>query len=315
MSSGQRGDSPSPNGDLVVVVVLAFDKREDALRCFESVERQRYRPVEVVLVDNGSTDGTSEAVARAHPGVHLVRSRANLGAAGGRNLGIRYAKRFPYAYLLFLDDDSVAGEGLIEELVAALRDDPVAGLATPKAYRSATPGVIASAGGMRVRLGRGAISDVGLGETDTGQFERSTLVDSCVGFAVLVRRQVLEATGGFDEAFNPYGWEEVDFSLRARAAGYTIRYAPRAVVSHAGGTPGRGHRRPEYERGKFANYVRLMRRHATPLEWASFLLVLPARGAFLMLDQIRRGNWRIVWARLAGVAEAAAAWLRRPGGR
>jgi GT2 family glycosyltransferase len=298
------------DGDLVVVVVLSFNKREDTLRCLESVGRMRYRPREVVLVDNGSTDGTADAVALAHPGVHQVRSPVNLGAAGGRNLGLRYAERFPYAYLLFLDDDAVADERLAEELVAALRGDAAAGLATPKAYRAGAPGVIASAGGMHVRLGRGLIVDVGRGQPDAGQFDRTTLVESCVGFAVLARRAVLEATGGFDEAFNPYGWEEVDFSLRARAAGYAIRYAPRAVVHHAGGTPGRGRRLPEYERGKFANYFKLMRRHATPLEWASFLAFLPARGALLTLDQVRRGNWGVVRARLTGVAEALTAWLR-----
>jgi GT2 family glycosyltransferase len=315
MSRRQRPESAAPDGDLVVVVVLGFNKREDVLRCLTSVERQTYGPREVVMVDNGSTDGTSEAVARAHPGVHLVRSPANLGASGGRNLGIRYAERFPYSYLLFLDDDTAAEERMIEELVAALHADPLAGLATPKAYRAGSPGTIASAGGMHVRLGRGNIVDVGRGQEDTGQFERSTLVDSCVGFAVLVRRQVLDATGGFDEAFNPYGWEEVDFSLRARSAGYMIRYAPRAVVYHAGGTPGRGRRLPEYERGKFANFVRLMRRHATPLQWAGFLAVLPARGVLLTLDQVRRGNWRIVGARLAGVAHGATTWFRRPGAR
>ncbi len=314
----QEADRHPERDDLLVVVVLSFNKREDTLRCLESVTRMRYEPREVVVVDNGSSDGTADAVARAHPGVHLVKSPVNLGAPGGRNLGIRYAgARFPYAYLLFLDDDTVVDERLADELVAVLRDEPGAGLATPKAYRTGAPGVIASAGGMRVRLGRASITDVGAGALDVGQFDGAALVDSCVAFAVLARRAALERSGGFDEAFNPYGWEEVDFSLRVRKAGYTIRYAPRAVVHHAGGTPGRGRRVPEYERAKFANYLKLMRRHASPLQWAGFLAVLPARGALLMLDEVRRGNWRIVRARLAGVAQALTAWIRRPrsGGR
>ncbi len=311
MSGAPSAPPPPPAGsELLVVVVLSFNKREATLRCLESVSRMRYAPREVLVVDNGSSDGSAEAVARAHPDAHLVRSPVNLGAPGGRNLGIREAtRRFPYAYLLFLDDDALADESLATELVAALRQDPRAGLATPKAYRTGSPGVIASAGGMQVRLGRGSIADIGAGERDEGQYEGSALVDSCVGFAVLARREALEAAGGFDEAFNPYGWEEVDLSLRVRQAGYSIRYAPRAVVHHAGGTPGRGKRLAHYERAKFANYLKLMRRHASPLEWAGFLAGLPLRGSALVLGHMRRGEWGILKARAAGLLGTVAEWI------
>lgn len=296
------------------MVVLSFNKREAMLRCLESVARMRYAPREVLVVDNASSDGSADAVANAHPDVHLVRSPVNLGAPGGRNLGIREAaRRFPYAYLLFLDDDALADESLATELMAALRQDPGAGLATPKAYRTGSPGVIASAGGMRVRLGSGSIADIGAGQLDEGQYESSALVDSCVGFAVLARRETLEAVGLFDEAFNPYGWEEVDLSLRVRRAGYSIRYAPRAVVYHAGGTPGRGKRVAEYERAKFANYLKLMRRHASPLEWAAFVAGMPLRGSALVLGHVRRGEWGILRARAGGLLGTVAGWLRGPG--
>jgi GT2 family glycosyltransferase len=136
----------------------------------------------------------------------------------------------------------VVDERLADELVAALYGDPAAGLATLKAYRLGEPGVIASVGGMRVRLGRGSLVDVGAGVMDRGQFDRSGPVDSCVGFAVLARREALLAVRGFDERYNPYGREEVDFSLRVRRAGFTIRYVPAAVAYHGGGHAGTGTR-------------------------------------------------------------------------
>ncbi len=288
----------------VVVLVLSHDKRTETLRCLDSVARLTYRPLDVLVVDNGSSDGSADAIALAHPEAHLVRSPVNLGAAGGRNLGIRTAEEhFAYAYLLLLDDDTVVDERLADHLVEALRSDPGAGLATPKAYRLGERGVIASAGGMRVRLGLGSIVDLGAGEVDQARFDRGGTVQSCVGFAVLVRREVLRAVGGFDERFNPYGWEEVDFSLRARRAGFSIRYVPAAVVYHAGGTPGRGHPVPAYERGKSANYLRLMRRHATPLEWVGFVLSVPARASLVLLRQIARGEWRAAAARVRGVLD------------
>jgi len=120
--------------DRVVVLVLSHNKRTETLRCLDSVARLTYRPLDVLVVDNGSSDGSAEAIALAHPEAHLVRSPVNLGAPGGRNLGIRTAdERFPYAYLLLLDDDTVVDERLADHLVEALRSDPAVGLATPKA--------------------------------------------------------------------------------------------------------------------------------------------------------------------------------------
>jgi hypothetical protein len=241
----------------------------------------------VLVVDNASSDGSAEAVAAEYPDVHLLRSPVNRGAAGGRNLGVDYAtERFDPAYLLFLDDDAVVDERLAEALVAVMREDPGVGLATPKAYRFGTADVIASAGGMRVQLGRGSITDIGAGDRDVGQFERGGTVESCVGFTVLARSEAIRRCRGFDERYNPYGWEEVDLSLRIRAAGYTVQYAPGAICWHAGGTPGRGRRVLRYERGKIVNYLRLMRRHATAREWLTFLAVLPLRAARLVAAQV-----------------------------
>jgi hypothetical protein len=298
-------------GELLAVIVLSFNKREHTLRCLESVRRLEYRPREVIVVDNGSSDGSPEAVAAAFPEVHLVQSPTNRGASGGRNLGIRCAlDRFAPAYLLFLDDDTLVEERLADELTAVLRDDPRVGLATPKAYRAGSREVIASAGGMRVRLGRGSITDIGAGARDEGQFELGRAVEACVGFAVLARREALEHSGGFDESYNPYGWEEVDLSLRIREAGYTIRYAPAAICWHSGGTPGRGRRVAEYERGKAANYLKLMQRHATFWQWLGFLAVLPVRGARLIAAQSRGGNWALVREAASGLLEGIRARRR-----
>jgi GT2 family glycosyltransferase len=309
-------DHPEGNGcqtGLLAVIVLSFNKRRQTLRCLDSVRRMQYQPREVIVVDNGSADGSADAVAEEFPETHVLRSPVNTGAAGGRNLGLRYAaERFSPEYVLFLDDDATADERLAGELVAALNEEPRAGLATPKAYRMDGSDVIASAGGMHVRLGRGSITDIGAGVRDTGQFDRSGTVESCVGFAVLARREALEQCLGFDEAYNPYGWEEVDLSLRMREAGYTIRYVPSAVCWHAGGTPGRGARVAEYERGKVANYFRLMRRHASAVEWLTFLAVLPLRGLRLFVAQLHDGNWRVARAQAVGLLEGMG--RRRKGG-
>jgi GT2 family glycosyltransferase len=284
-----------PAEELLAVLVLSFNKREYTIRCLESVRAFEYAPCEVIVVDNASTDGTADVVAARFPEVHLIRSERNLGAAGGRNLGIRWANQhLPYGYLLFLDDDTTSHPRLATELVIELRRHSDAGLVTPKAYRSGAGRTLASAGGMRVRLGAGSIADIGAGEPDNGQYEQRTAVDSCVGFAVLARREAVERSGGFDERYNPYGWEEVDLSLRIRELGYRIYYAPSAICWHAGGTPGRGHRVLAYERGKVVNFIRLMARHGSLRDWLALTAVLPFRVAGLVTAQVSgllgRGN-------------------------
>jgi GT2 family glycosyltransferase len=288
----------------LVVVVLSHEKRELTLECLASVRRLRYRPLDVIVVDNASSDGSADAVAAAYPEVLLVRSPVNTGAAGGRNLGVSAAReRFDFGWLLFVDDDARLDDRLADELIGALRADPRAGMATPKAYRTLAPELIASAGGMRVRLGRGSVVDIGGGEPDRGQYDEGGVVESCVGYAVLVRRSALDQVGGFDESYNPYGWEEVDFSLRLRTLGWTIRYVPAAICWHAGGAVGRGGRRAEYERGKAANYLRLMRRHATALEWVAFAAVAPFRLVRLARMRLGDRSWRVLRAHALGVLD------------
>ena len=286
----------------MAVLVLSHNKREATLRCVESVTRLRSRPLEIVVVDNGSSDGTADMIEVTYPHVRVVRSAVNLGAAGGRNYGLRWmADRVAYDYVLFLDDDATVSETALDALVAALRSDFTIGLVTPKAYRTGSPGILASAGGLRVRLARASIADIGAGAVDHGQYDEPRDVDACAGFAFLARREVLERVGGFDEAYNPYGWEEVDLSLRVRRAGYRIRYAPSAVVEHAGGTPGRGYRVPAYERRRFANFVRLARRHASPLEWVALVVAVPIRLTQLAIGHARRGDLSMLWTNVAGL--------------
>lgn len=297
-------------GNRLAVVVVSHNRREETLACLASVACLRYQPRTVIVVDNASQDGSADAIAAAHPAVHLVRSGANLGAVGGRNLGIRLAaERAPGAHVLFLDDDALADEHLAGELVAALEADPRAGIAAPKAYRTGSDRVIASAGGMRVRLWRGHVTEVGAGARDEGQFDQPALRDACAGYAFLIRHEALAAVGGFDDAYNPYGWEEVDLSLRVREAGYHVRYVPTAIAYHAGTVAGRGYRVPGYERAKATNFPRLMRRHATRGERLAFAVLLPLRALPVVAGAVRRGEW---WRLREGVAGLLKGMRRTP---
>jgi GT2 family glycosyltransferase len=285
-----------------VLVILSLNKREQTLRCLERVMRLDYAANEVVLVDNGSTDGSAEAAAQAFPRVHVIRHADNRGVAGGRNAGIAYAeRRWAPRYLFFLDNDALVAPGTLTELVAVAESDERIGLVTPKIYSTRRPGVIQCAGGHTVRLATGSIRGIGAGELDLGQHDTIREIQSACG-VVLVKRDVFRTAGTYDERFNPYGWEDVDLSLRARKAGWTIRYAPRAVIHHHGGKKGRVRGSEAYEQSKIKNFFLLMARHATPLQWGCFLCVLPCKAAA-----------RVTRALFAGNARTVAAWVRGAG--
>jgi GT2 family glycosyltransferase len=297
----QGADAP-----LVAVVALSRDRKADLLACLRSVRALDHPRVEVVVVDNGSSDGSPDAVEAAFPEVHLVRHPSNAGAAGGRNLGLRYVEEeLPGAeYLLFVDDDAVLDPGCLRAMVETAEHDAGIGIVAPKAFRTLESRELVSAGGMTFDPYTGSVHDVGAGEIDRGQYDRPCPVQACPGFAFLVRRAVFDRVGDFDEAFNPYGWEDVDFSLRVRAAGYSVWYAPAARVAHKGGKLGRGPIAGR-ERDKARNLVRLVWRHATWPQRICFALLLPLRTLALAARELRRGNRGFLAAALGGAWDVA----------
>ena len=167
--------------------------------------------------------------------------------------------------------------------------------------------MLLAAGGMGFNAYTGSAWDVAAGEPDSGRHDRPRDVQACPGYAMFVSAPAVERIGGFDDGFNPYGWEDVDFSLRARQSGFRIVYAPAAVVFHAGGRIGRG---PvsAYETQKARQLFRLVRRNGSPLQWSCFLLLFPLRALWRVTREIAAGNPQVVGAWLRGLL----AWIRTP---
>ena len=291
------------DSELVVTIILNLNKKEDILKCLESVFKLDYSPYEVVVVDNGSIDGSVEAISKAFPEVHLIRSVNNLGTAGGRNLGIQYAdKNFNYEYLFFLDNDTLVEASSLTKLTEALKKDEETGFALPKAYREFPFDIIMSVG-IYVNLYTGSIYDIGGGEIDRGQYNQPRYVHACGGFGFLAKRKVFSQIGLFADIFNPYGWEEVDLSLRARERGFQILYVPDALIYHKGGKLGRGGPLPEYEKYKVRNLFILMRRHTSSLQWICFVLFIPLKAFSLLITRLSHGDLRVVLAQFRGFVD------------
>ncbi|MGE5446394.1 MAG: glycosyltransferase family 2 protein [Ignavibacteriales bacterium] len=285
--------------ELVVIIILNLNKKEEILKCLEDVFKLDYSPYEVVVIDNGSTDGSADAISKAFSEVHLIRSINNLGVSGGRNLGIEYANNnFRYKYLFFLDNDTLVEDSSLTKLTEALKNDKEAGLAFPKAYREFPSKIIMSVG-IYVNLYIGSIYDIGAGEIDQGQYNLPRHVLACGAFGFLAKKEVFSQIGWFDEIFNPYGWEDVDFSLRTRKEGFKILYIPEALIYHKGGKAGRGPL-PEYEKYKIRNFFILMRRHTNSLQWICFVILIPLKATFRIIKELYHGNSKVVLAQFRG---------------
>jgi GT2 family glycosyltransferase len=218
---------------MISVVVLNFNGMRHLEGCLSSLRSQTYKDFEVIVVDNGSTDGSVEFLEEEFPDFRLVVNSSNLGFAGGTNSGIRQAKG---EHVLTLNNDTAADSRFIERLAEPMGQDPSIGMCASKMLFP--DGRINSAG---ICLSRsGAAWDRGMFEPDCCQYNQSEeIFGPCAG-AALYRKSMLDEIGLFDEDFFLY-MEDVDLAFRARLAGWRCIYVPEAVVyHHHGATAGFG---------------------------------------------------------------------------
>jgi GT2 family glycosyltransferase len=287
----------------VAIIILNFNKRADVLEAIESALATEYPEVQVLVVDNASTDGSWEAISKTYPELSKIQMQTNVGASGGRNAGWKYVKKhFHSDYLFFLDDDAVIAHDAIKKLVDAIQLDQTVGIACGKGYTH-HPATTINSVGIRVNMYTGIICDIGLGEEDHGQYDEQRYVSACGCFGFFIRAALFDKLGGFNEAFNPYGWEDVDLCLRSKRLGFKTLYVPPAVIHHKGTKLGRKPL-PLYEQTKARNYLYLIREHADLIQLLCIGLCLPFRLCVLTAKLIRQGHGNIIASHAKGVWRA-----------
>jgi GT2 family glycosyltransferase len=188
------------------------------------LHRQTDESVEVIVVDNGSTDGTREYVESAHPWVRIHAIEKNDGYAAANNAGFQVAKG---EYLVVLNPDTEVEPDFVSELVDAVNQDGV-GLATSRICLFEARDLINACGNDIHLTGLGTCHGLGLPAHD---FDSPASVASVSGCAFMIRREVLDRIGGFDDDYFTY-IEDTDLSLRANLAGYRIAFAPKSIAYH-----------------------------------------------------------------------------------
>lgn len=210
----------------VSVIIPTYNSLNTLKRCISSIQKQSPEPAEIIVIDNASTDHTSERIKRDFPKVKLITLDKNTGVTGGRNTGIKRANLFT-DYLLLFDHDMVAEKGMLKELVKVAESDKKIGIVTPKIYYFGNKKRIWSAG-TGINLWTGQV--LFRGGEDLGQYDRAEEVQVAPA-AILVKRNVMKKLRSFDDTYFAT-YEDTDFCFRARELGFKTFYAPKAIAYH-----------------------------------------------------------------------------------
>ena len=281
----------------VACIVLSYNGKALVLLTLESLFALDYPNYRVVVVDNGSSDGTYEAVAAAYPQVTLLRVEQNRGISVGLNLGIRHVLDAGDDYLLLLNNDIEVHPAMVRELVAVAESDPQIGAVGPKAFYYSDRGRLWSAGG-QLHFRQSITDERGNRELDAGQYDHTEEVDYVNGCAMLVPRRAQLDVGLWDGTFL-VSVEDADWCMRAKKKGWRCFYAHRAVLWHmvspttGGYKPGR-----TFQTGR--STMLFVRKHAGFLQWLSFLFFFLLAVPAAYLRELRHGNQAAALAKLRG---------------
>lgn len=211
----------------VFIVIPSWNAADLLPACLESLEKQTQK-AQIVVVDNGSIDGSAELIARDFPKVHLIKLAKNTGFTGGVNTGISYALEHGAEAIALFNNDAVAKPDWLQKLVERLSSSSNIGIVTSKMLRMDKKHLDDTGDFYTTR---GIAFPRGRNRLDTGQYDQAESVFAASGGASLYRADLLQQIGLFDEDYFAY-FEDVDISFRARLAGWDIWYEPAAVMYH-----------------------------------------------------------------------------------
>ena len=215
----------------IFVVILAWNHYEDTQECLRSFLDSEGVNLEIILVDNGSTDGTGDKIKSEFPAVSIVRSEKNLGVSGGYNLGIQHAVQSGAEYVLIANNDISVHPRMVLNLVTTLLGDSRIGIAMPKIYHYYGDRTRVWTIGGRWRKFPPTVKLMAYNAPDRPAYQVLRRIDYAPSCCYLLRREVVAQVGLFDEGYFFY-FDDWDYSARVYQAGYSIWLVPDAKMWH-----------------------------------------------------------------------------------
>nr|WP_295772465.1 glycosyltransferase family 2 protein [Rhodoferax sp.] len=246
----------------VAIIVLNWNGWQDTLACIASLQMLNSADFSILLVDNGSTDGSVEQFKRVLPAIKVLQTGANLGFGGGCNVGIRHALACGAEYVWLVNSDATVDRGALSALVQLADGNPAVGAVGSVLFDSDAPTRVQLWGGGRVNLWLGRSNH----RLAPGH------IDFVSGASLLLRRAALEQVGLFDSAQFFMYWEDTDLGFRLHQAGWQLAVAADSKIWHKqSASLGLGN--PLLDEYATRSCVRFLRRHA-PVPFVSVCLML-----------------------------------------
>ena len=266
----------------ITVVVVTWNGLKETLMCLTALRRVVYHNWHIVLVDNGSRDGTVHTVQRYFPEVAIIANPRNLGYVRANNQGIAWGLANGADWILLLNNDVVVMPSLLTELIRIGEEVPGAGIVGPVMQRTLRPDILDMGGDMDFRWGQVWLRRY----SEALQGQEWLPIDYVWGCALMARREIFEQLGGLDPTYVAY-FEDGDLCLRARALGYRTVVALKARVTHQVGRS--GEKRFLWQTYyRMRNHILFFLRFSQPRHWptlipALFFVQLP----FIFLQSTR----------------------------
>ena len=293
---------PAVKTPKVNIVILNWNGYEVTRECLASLSRIDYANYEIVLVDNGSADGSPERLGTEFPEITVICNKENLGFTGGNNAGIRRALEENADYVLLLNNDTVVAANFLSELIRAGESDKRIGLLNPKILYFEPSNRIWYAGGS-FNIWKGIASHRGNREVDRGLYDSQQEVTFITGCAFLIKTELIRKIGPLDDSLF-YTCEDTDWTIRSLKAGYRALYVPSSLVWHKESIDVKRNAGKAFrDFYNVRNSLLLARRHAKPYHWPSFLFYLTLMVSYRTTGYLIRGEFDRVRAIYRGLRD------------
>lgn len=263
------------------LLFLNWNGKNDTIECIDSLKKQDYRNFLIVIVDNGSTDGSQEYIKRYYPDIKLIENEKNLGYPEGMNNGLAYLLGTDCEYILTLNNDMVFDSKLLDELLRAAEQYPGC-IFTAKQYYYDNPEKIHNAGGFfDIRNGRAWHK--GIGDLDTGNDDTIRQVD--YAGIIFAKKDVFKNVGLLEQSYFMYV-DDTEWSIRAKRMGYMLLMVPTARIFHKVGQSIGGENSPLFTYYSTRNMTAFMKKYSHTWNLCVFIV----RQVFLIVNDLQNSH-------------------------
>lgn len=250
------------------VILVNYKRPQDTIDCIHSLHKSTFKDFEIIVIENGSGDGSREKIQKTYPSIQLIESPTNVGFAEGNNIGIRAALESDCRFILLLNNDTVVDPNALAMMMSTMNTHPGAGIVGGKIFYFDKPNVLWFAGGW-FNPHSAFSGHYGIGEEDNGLYDKERTCTLITGCCLLFRRELSVGIGFLDSDYFAY-LEDADFCVRATRKEYALYYQPKAIIYHKVSSTSAWDS-PGYIYFNLRNKIFFLRKNAAFIQWLPHL--------------------------------------------